>query len=221
MNEAIGAVLAFAVGVGISPIPIIAVILMLFSERASVNAPLFAVGWVVGLSAVVTAAYLLAGAVEVGSSDTADGGVSWPRVIAGVALLAAAVRKWQKRPQPGDEPEMPRWMATIDKVAPGRALGLALLLAANPKNLVLAGGAATAVAGTDATTTEAVVGLAVFVLLGSAVVIGAVVYALVGGERARVGLDGAKTWLTLHNTAVMAVLFLVFGAVLLSEGLQG
>ena len=38
MGQGISEVLTFAVGVAISPVPIIAVILMLFSQRAKVNA---------------------------------------------------------------------------------------------------------------------------------------------------------------------------------------
>jgi hypothetical protein len=40
-------ILTFAIGVAISPVPIIAVILMLFSSRAKVNGPMFLLGWVV------------------------------------------------------------------------------------------------------------------------------------------------------------------------------
>jgi hypothetical protein len=39
-------VLPFAVRVAISPVPIIAVILVLFSARARVNGPAFLAGWV-------------------------------------------------------------------------------------------------------------------------------------------------------------------------------
>jgi hypothetical protein len=45
MNEAIGQLLPFAVGVGLSPIPIIAVVLMLATPRARVNGPAFLPGW--------------------------------------------------------------------------------------------------------------------------------------------------------------------------------
>ena len=41
MTEGIGAILTYAIGVAISPVPIIAVILMLFSARARVNGPMF------------------------------------------------------------------------------------------------------------------------------------------------------------------------------------
>ncbi len=40
MGQGVGSILTFAVGVAISPVPIIAVILMLFSQRARVNGPM-------------------------------------------------------------------------------------------------------------------------------------------------------------------------------------
>ena len=57
MGQGIGEVLTFAVGVAISPVPIIAVILMLFSSRAKVNGPAFLVGWVVALGVVSSVVY--------------------------------------------------------------------------------------------------------------------------------------------------------------------
>ncbi len=59
MGQGISEVLTFAVGVAISPVPIIAVILMLFSQRAKVNGPAFLVGWVLALAAVSTVVYVL------------------------------------------------------------------------------------------------------------------------------------------------------------------
>jgi len=47
----------------------------------------------------------------------------------------------------------------------------------------------------------------------------AVIYELAGGERARTTLEELKEWMIAHNGAVMAVLFLVFGVVLISKGL--
>jgi hypothetical protein len=44
MGQAIGEVIPFAVGIAISPVSIIAVILMLFSPRARVNGLFFLVG---------------------------------------------------------------------------------------------------------------------------------------------------------------------------------
>jgi len=52
MAQGSGEILTFAIGVAISPVPIIAVILMLFSSRAKVNGPMFLLGWVVALAVV-------------------------------------------------------------------------------------------------------------------------------------------------------------------------
>ena len=49
MGKVIGEILPFAVGVGISPVPIIAVILMLGTPRGRVNGPMFLLGWLAGL----------------------------------------------------------------------------------------------------------------------------------------------------------------------------
>lgn len=219
MATAIGAVLAFAVGVGISPIPVIAVILVLFSERRRVNGPAFLAGWLAGLSAVVAALYLLATALGIGTDPATESGESWLKVGLGVLLLGAAAHKWRGRPRGDDVPSPPKWMAGVARFTPVKAAALGGALSANPKNLVLALGAAGSLAETTPTTVEATVALAVFVLVGSALVISAVGYDLVGGARARSTLDEVKGWMSLHNTAVMAVLYLVFGAVLISQGL--
>ena len=42
---------------------------------------------------------------------------------------------------------------------------------------------------------------------------------LLGGEKARHTLGEMKEWMTEHNHAVMAVLFLVFGVVLIAKGI--
>ena len=52
MGKAIGGSLPLAVGIALSPIPIIAVVLMLTSRKAKVNGPAFILGWLLGLGIV-------------------------------------------------------------------------------------------------------------------------------------------------------------------------
>ena len=221
MGQGISAVLTFAIGVAISPVPIIAVILMLFSQRARVNGPAFLLGWVVALAALSTVVYVVSHDGNVATSSTAADSVSWGKIVLGVALLALARRNWRKRPAPGDQPEMPKWLATVQSVSPVKAFGLAVVLAAvNPKNLILTLGAVTGLAQVPGlSTSDAVVSLAVFVVIASLTIAGPVLYALFGGERAQASLNSAKAWLTTHDAAVMAVLFLVFGVDLIAKGL--
>jgi hypothetical protein len=221
MGQGISAILTFAIGVAISPVPIIAVILMLFSARARVNGPAFLVGWVLSLAVVSTVIYVVSHDGNVATSSTAADSVSWGKIVLGVALLALARRNWRKRPAAGEEPDMPKWLSTVESLSPVKAFGLAVVLAAvNPKNLILTAGAAAGLAQVSGlSTSDAVVSIAVFVVIASLTIAGPVLYSLFGGERARTTLDSAKAWLTTHNAAVMAVLFLVFGVDLIAKGL--
>ena len=114
MTQGISSLLTFAVGVAVSPVPIIAVILMLFSRRARVNGPLFLLGWVLALSVVSGVVYVIADDGGASTSSTASDTILWGKVVLGVVLLLLAVRKWRSRPTPGEAPEMPKWMSTID-----------------------------------------------------------------------------------------------------------
>ena len=222
MGRAISEVLPFAIGVAISPVPIIAVILVLFSARARVNGPVFAIGWAVGVAAVSTIVYLVADAGDVSTSGGASDTSYWIKLVLDVLLVLLAVRHWRKRAAPGATPAAPKWMSAIDTLTPAKAGGLAALLsAANPKNLALSLGAGASLAQAGVPGGEAAVGLIVFVVVASLTIAVPVVFYLVGGERAAHVLDGWRAWLSEHNTAVMAVLFLVFGAVLFSQGLRG
>jgi len=221
MGRGISEVLPFAIGVAISPIPIIAVILMLFSKRATVNGPVFLLGWVIGLSVVAGVVYAIAHAAHAATDSTASDTVSWIKVGFGVILLGAARHQFAKRPEPGEPAVMPRWMGTVDDMKPGAALGLAIVCSAvNPKNLILAAGAAAGVAQVDDSVGDAVVALIVFVVMSSVSVGGAVAYYRFGGEKARAHLDELKAWLSVNNAAVMTVLFLILGVVLIAKGLD-
>ena len=67
----------------ISPVPIIAVILMLFSRRAKVNGPAFLLGWVAALTVVSIVVYVLAHDASVASSSAASDSVSWGKIVLG------------------------------------------------------------------------------------------------------------------------------------------
>jgi hypothetical protein len=220
VGEAIGVVLPFAVGVAISPVPIIAVILVLFSARAGVNGPVFLIGWVVGVAVVSVAVYLLSDASDASTDDTASDTVSTTKLLFGVLLLVLAVRHFraQRRAEAKTEP---KWMASIDSLTPVKAGGLgALLSGVNPKNLALSVAAGATLAQIGATGGEAVVGLLAYIVIASLSIAVPVGFYLLGGNRAAAVLDGWKGWLSTHNDAVMGMLFLVFGVVLLGQGLQ-
>jgi hypothetical protein len=223
MGEAISSILPQAIGAAISPIPIIAVILMLFTARARINAPIFTLGWALGLLIVAGIAYLVSDGADVATDDDASNWAFVLKAILGVLLLLLALRQWRSRPKEGDPPAPPpKWMEGIDQFTPVKAFGLAALLAGpNPKNLLLSIAAGTTVAQLGATGADAWVAILVYALLGTVTVGGPVLYYFAAGKRAEENLNELKGWLGANNATVMAVLFLIFGVSLLSDGLQG
>ena len=217
MTEAIGQILGDAVGVAISPVPIIALILMLFSAAAGRNSLAFLAGWLIGLSAVG----IVALALGIGSgSDSDSGGIA--KIAIGVLFIALGARQWRGRPRAGEQAKMPAWMATVDHLSAIKAFGLGLLLTIlNPKNAGLTIAAAASIASSGLSNGEEAATLAVFVLLASVTIILPVAFYLLARERSRSVLDSLKGWLIQNNNTVMTVLFIVLGAKVLGDGLSG
>ena len=222
MGEAVGQILPLAIGVAISPVPIIAIVLTLGTRRARSNGPAFALGWVAGLTIAGAAMFALA----TGNSQDDDGGpetwVSVLKLALGVLFVLLTVRTWRGRPQAGQEAPMPKWMQAIDTFTTGKSLGFGVLLAGvNPKNLALTIAAAAAIAETDVSGGEAAGALAIFILVGSLSILAPVAVYFTLGVKAAAILDGLKTWMAAHNAAIMAVLLLVLGAKLIGDAVAG
>jgi threonine/homoserine/homoserine lactone efflux protein len=219
VGAAIGQSLPVAVGVLISPLPIVAVVLMLVTPRAKANAFSFLVGWLVAIYVLGTIVILVAGAAT--PSDDKPGWVAWVKIVLGVLLLLVAVRQWSGRPRGDAEPPAPKWMQAIDSMKPPAAAGLgALLGAVNPKNLLLvvSGAAAISAAAPGSTGTQ-LGALVVFTVIASLGVIAPVVVYLAMGDRAATILDELKTWMIHNNAVIMAILLLVIGVKMIGDGI--
>jgi hypothetical protein len=222
MGAAIGDVVGLAVGVAVSPVAIVVIILLLTTPLGRANGTLFAIGWLAGLAILGAVILLVANPADASAAGKPAAWVGWLKLLLGVLILAAAVRHWRRRPTAGAEPQLPKWMAGLDRLRPGPALGLGALAAAvNPKNAALTISAAASVAAAGLPGSQQAITLAVFVLLGSAGILAPLGIYLATGEHAIKTLDGWKTWASDHNEAIMAVLCLVFGVKLIGDALSG
>ena len=114
----------------------------------------------------------------------------------GLYLVVLGFRQLRNRPAPGEEATMPGWMTTVDSFTPVKALGAGFVLSAlNPKNLVLTIGSATTLAQAGLSGKKDAVVVAFFVIVSTLTVGGAVLFYLVGGQRAKTRLDAWKVWL--------------------------
>ena len=222
MGEVLGQLLPIAVGIAISPLPIVAVVLMLATPRGRVNGPAFVLAWIVGLGVVGTIVILVAGDDATTDSGAPATGVSWLKLAIGVALILIGVRHFRGRPRGGETDELPRWMAALDGFRWPKALGAGVVLsAANPKNLLLAVAGATVIAQGGLSGGQEALSLVVFVLIGTIGVAAPVVLYFAMGARSRALLDGMRGWLMVHNAVIMAVLLIVIGAKILGDAISG
>ncbi|GAB4052050.1 GAP family protein [Catellatospora paridis] len=220
MGGAVAGVVPYALGVAASPLPIIAVILVLFSDRARIAGPAFLAGALAGVIAVGAAVYILTG---YGYLDGEHQGGTVSQIVhiaVGLVLVYAAWMHLVRHRRADGQHAMPKWMASADRWSPVKAAILALLMyGVDPKNLALCVGAAKSLASSS--TVVAMVALSFFAVVACLPVAVPVVLYLAGGDRATRHLDRLKTWLSKHHLLVMAGLLLVFGILLISHGLRG
>jgi hypothetical protein len=219
MAEVIGEILGFAIGIAVSPVPIAAVILMLFAGEARVTGPSFLIGWLIGITLVVTVVLFVPGlGGDTGEPSTTTGVI---KGVLGLLLLVAAARQWMSRPGPDDAQPMPKWIAGVDTMGGGGALGLALALTVlNPKNLLLAAAAGAAIGAAQLNTGESVLAVAIFTVVASLTIAIPVIGYLIAGERIQPVLDNTKDWMIQNNSAVMSALLLVFGVILFGDAIS-
>jgi threonine/homoserine/homoserine lactone efflux protein len=221
MGDAIGQMLASAVGIAISPIPLIAVVLMLATPRGRTNGIAFTLSWVVSLAVLVTAV-VLAGS----GADASDGGPAawtlWLKLALGLVFLLLGAKQWRDRPREGAEPAPPKWMNAIDGFTAPKAAGLAAALAvANPKNLVLAIGGAVSIASSSASAGGMTVAVVLMVLIASLCTLAPLGVYLLGGAKSAQVLAGWKTWMARHNAAIMTTLLIVLGTKYIGDAISG
>jgi threonine/homoserine/homoserine lactone efflux protein len=222
VGQAIGDMLPAAVGIAISPIPIVAVVLMLVSARGRANGPAFLVGWIVGVAGMGAILLLIAGGVGARNEGQPADWVSWLTLALGVGLLLLALQQWRGRPHGDEEPVAPKWMGELDEFTPPKAAGAGVILSAlNPKNLVLLVAGMAAIAQTGIPAGEQAIALVVFTIIASLGAAVPVVLSFALGERSAEPLGRLKTWMARNNGVIMAVILLVLGVKLIGDAISG
>ncbi len=163
-GQAVGEVLAFAVGIALSPLAIVAVVVMLVAPRGTKPAWAFVGAWVLSLLLVSSLLVLLADGAD---AETNGGPATWVsvlKIVVGLLLMLFAARQWRGRVSDDADGSAPGWLRKLDDVNAVKAAGLAVV---KPKNLLLMIGAAIAVAQTGASASGQAAAIAVFVALAS------------------------------------------------------
>lgn len=221
--DIISGVIAPALGVALNPFPIIAIILVLASDRARSGGLALLAGWSGGISVAVGLLVVVANLGGLGpNEESTPRWLSWLKLAVGILLLVLAARKWMGRPR-GDEPaKLPGWLAAIPERTPaGLARFGALLGGANPKNLMFSLIASASIAGSGASVSGEIALWLVYLFVASATVLLPVLWYLLAPESAIPVLDSVRGWLVRYNVAILAAMLAIIGLLQVANGLEG
>lgn len=221
VGQIIGEILPLTLAIAISPLTIVAVVLILLSPNARSTGPGFLIGWIIGVAVPVVVFVLIGGALPPAqNTDGPDVVRAIIQFVLAALLLLLAVGQWRGRPAPGATPVLPKWMSAIDTFTFVRALGLGVLLSLpRPKNLIMAASAGMIIGGADLSVGSAAIATGVFILCAISTVIVPVLAYLLASDRLRRPLEAFHEWLARENAVISSVLLLVIGVLLLGKAI--
>jgi hypothetical protein len=209
-----------AIGIALSPGPILGVIVLIMSRHAKTSAPAFLIGWLVPLIGVGILIIFIPGvlATHGGLSDT----TGIVKIIVGIVLMIVAIPIWKKRPKSGAEMEVPKMFKEIDKFGMGKAFFVGLLTSAfDIKVLALTASASAHIHATNLVEyTETIIGVILFTLLASLTIILPIIVYFLSPKKMKLFAEKFKAFLLKYYTPIIVMMLLIFGLVLIYIGLK-
>jgi threonine/homoserine/homoserine lactone efflux protein len=203
-----------AVGVALSPLPILGMLLVLGGRRPVVQGAAFWAAWTFGVTGPTVAFVIVAERSDAINDE--HGAIALAEIVIGVVFLALAARlALGRRPDPSDDP--PPWLDMLDRSGPLRAAVLALILSSgNPKNLALMLAAAVAIAQD---------GQLAFGATGFVVLAVSTVSLLLAGytafpDRSRPALARLRGAVARNDRRIATLVGVVVGAFFLADGMR-
>ncbi|MGO2747620.1 GAP family protein [Microbacterium sp.] len=205
------------IGVAISPLAIVAVILMATSGKGRSNGTAFIIGCYV-FSVVFVSLCVLLGR-SAGSEDADSGAhvtVDVVEIVLGLLLVGLAVMQWRNRNHTGT----PKWMNALDGMSIWQAFIAGVLISGplSPKDLPLLIAAGGRISQSTLLVNEIVIVILIFAFIGVLAVTVPWLISVVSPSKVEVRLSGARDWLVANHSVIMTILFIILGAKLIGSG---
>jgi Sap-like sulfolipid-1-addressing protein len=209
--------LPLAMVCALSPWAIVAVILMLASDRPS-NALWWLLGWTLSTFGIGVLIVLLFFGYDFSRSTTPTKVVCVVQLLLGLVLLVAAARFWGRRPaQTGEAPSEPGWMVRIGTM---RAIW-AFLIGAFWINTTLVVAAGLDTLRAELSTGKSIAVFAAFTLVTASVQGTLILYAYLRPEHADTGLTRIRAWTTHNQQLALSGVALALAIWFVSQGISG
>jgi hypothetical protein len=213
-------IIPMALGVAVSPLQVVAVLIILLTSRARASGFVFALAWVLGSATAMVVALVFAGNVRMprnGFDFESEGLVT---VLLGIGLVVTAWLSWRGRHRAVDPSATPRWVSSVDHLSPVGGAFLAFSgPTTNPKNLALAIAAGISIQGAALPPRDHVFAAILFVIIASATIVTPVAVYFAVGQRAQPTLARWKERVTARAAAALELMLLVLGVGLACKGL--
>lgn len=218
MIAALGDLLTIGVGIAISPLVIVAVILMATAGKGRSTGTAFVLGCYAFTVAFIGALVLIGRGVDAEKPDSGPNiTIDVIELVIGAGLLVLAYRQWRRR----GEHTTPKWMDSLDSLTIGKAFVIGVLISGplSPKDLPLLVAAGGRVSQADISTASTV---AVILIFGVISVIGALIpwlMSVIAPGSVEAKLAGVRTWLVFNSAVIMTVLFVILGVKLIGTSI--
>lgn len=218
MGNAISELLNSALGIALSPIPIVGIFLILLGDsQEKLPSFLYIAGWSLGNLTV----FLLA----VASSSLAVEGTSEPHLLKkvlffllGTGLILLAVDQFKKRPKVGVKVKTPEILDKMGQLTAKKALLMGVAFATlNPINLLLTISAGASVGVMEIMLVNYLVLVILFVMLSSSSIIVPTIVYFRDPVKMKPRLLNAKTWLIQNNSVILSMMLLFIGVNILGK----
>lgn len=209
-----------ALGIALSPAPVLAVIVLLMTPQAKSSAPAFLTGWLLAILGIGTFIIFLPGVVAShgGLSDT----TGIVKVLLGFILIILAIPVWIKRPKSNDPFRAPKIFKGIDNFGMGKSFIAGFLTSGlSIKIIALTASGAAHIDTTDLVDhIETLVGVFIFSLVASFTLILPIIVYFLSPKKMKLFAEKFKTFLIKYYTIIIVTMLLVFGLVLIYIGLN-
>jgi hypothetical protein len=204
------------VAVALDPLPLMAFLVVLPSERGVRKGAAFVFGWLASLVIVVTVTVLATGNnPPKPNTPPSLAGVA-VKIAIGVILVTIAIRQRRRRGRPKKPRKPPKWQAHVDSMSPWYATGLAPVL--QPWGLIGAGAAT--VMEAKLASAESYLALSLFCVLASASYLTAEIYAAFKPGKSQALLATLRTWIDTHTDQVIIWGSLILGFWLIANSIN-
>ncbi len=202
MDKLISHLTPLCIGVAVSPIPLIAVVAMLFPNHPVKNSIAFLAGWFLAI-------------VGIGGINLIFSKSSPVRVVIqfGIGLLFffLAYIQWKKS-RVAKKYEVPKWIDKIGNITPLSAFLIGVgMIAIHPKNLPLTIDAVMGIINAGLTVSGSIVSIIVFTFIASSILTFPVLIYILYPKKSDTILYSWKNWLIQHNYSITIILFNLLG----------